>query len=134
MPQDLGFSSLHRLLSVARLADAPGTNGERVAAVAAVARLLEAQGISLENLISRAMAPAPPPSDHHYRQPRQRQPCPRSPEWRQVAADCLRHPRELSEWESDFLGGLGRLPRLSPRQRAKLEQISDRVLGRRTET
>ena len=105
MRQDLGPSSLHRLLSVARLADAPGTNGERVAAVAAVARLLGAQGISLENPYqpsdgagTAAIRPPLPPTS----------PTPALPAVAGVAA------------------GRGRLPAAPPRT----ERVGERLLGR----
>jgi len=50
--------------------------------------------------------------------------------WRDIAQTCLRHPDDLSSWELSFLRGASRLPRLSPKQRACLDRIAHRVLGR----
>ena len=50
--------------------------------------------------------------------------------WRDVVGACLRHPGDLSTWEADFLRGLPRFPRLSPKQATCLNRIADRVLGR----
>ena len=50
--------------------------------------------------------------------------------WRDIAQACLRHPDDLSSWELSFLSCLSRFPRLSPKQRACLGRIADRVLGR----
>lgn len=125
--------SLPRLLATARLADRPGSPGERDAAIAAVARLLEVQGLSWEALLSQAMLlPGPqPPPPYSRTQPERRAPS-RSPEpWRETVAACLHHDDALTAWEAMFLSGLSRFPTLSSRQLAKLNQIADRVLGRR---
>ena len=50
--------------------------------------------------------------------------------WRDTVQACLRHPDDLSSWELSFLRGVSRLPRLSPKQRACLDRIAHRVLGR----
>jgi hypothetical protein len=50
--------------------------------------------------------------------------------WRDIVQACLPHPHNLSPWEQHFLRGLPRFPRLSPKQKACLVRIADRVLTR----
>ena len=50
--------------------------------------------------------------------------------WRDIVQACLRHPDDLSSWELSFLRCLSRFPRLTLKQRACLDRIADRVLGR----
>ena len=53
---------------------------------------------------------------------------PRPPGWREVVRCCRARKHSLRPWERDFLSGLDRFPRLSPKQAGILRAIAARVL------
>jgi hypothetical protein len=48
-------------------------------------------------------------------------------DWRRTAAACLGFPQLLNKWENTFLSGLSQFPRLSKKQRCKLDNIVTRL-------
>jgi len=48
--------------------------------------------------------------------------------WRETVAACLRQPGSLRPWETDFLRSVTSFGRLSPKQKAALDRIAERVL------
>jgi hypothetical protein len=48
-------------------------------------------------------------------------------DWRAIAAACGRYPHLLNRWESEFLSGLSRFPRLSAKQSATFIGIVTRL-------
>jgi hypothetical protein len=47
--------------------------------------------------------------------------------WRDIATRCCECTTLIDQWETDFLEGLGRFPRLSQKQTAKLNEIARRL-------
>jgi hypothetical protein len=43
-------------------------------------------------------------------------------DWRSIANQCGQFQKYLDEWETEFIGGLQRFPRLSPKQAVKLSE------------
>jgi hypothetical protein len=93
-------------------------NGERDAAGLAAQRLVEAAGLTWQQILS------PPIPDR---------PLPELGTWRQTVRQCLDHPGLLRPWESGFLRDLPKFRRLSTKQRYVLKEIADRVLERSTD-
>jgi hypothetical protein len=48
-------------------------------------------------------------------------------DWRTMAARCGKYTTLIVQWEIDFLAGLPRFPRLSPKQATKLSEIARRL-------
>lgn len=88
---------------------------ERLAALAAVERLLRQRDLRLRDLA--ALAPEP------HREPLQGS-------WRTVCAALAERQGSLRPWERGFVADLSRFLRLSSKQRYILNEIADRVLGK----
>jgi len=110
----LPTSDRSRIAAALALAEANANpvDGERLAAIGAVERLLSRHGLRLRDLVSGDTAA-------------QTRTAART--WRDVAADCRARSGSLRRWEREFIHGLGRFPRLSPKQHAILREIADRV-------
>lgn len=111
---------LGQFLALAEAAANPA-DGERLAALSAVERLLGRYGLRLRDL-PRLAAPAPALPEWVSR-----------PRWRDVAAACQRRRESLTDWEAEFLRSLARFGSLTDRQHAVLDRIAARVLGAETE-
>jgi hypothetical protein len=85
--------------------------GERDAAGLAAHRLVQERDLTWSDILCR------PASEQQHAT------------WRGIVQACLRHPHNLSAWELHFLRDLPRFPRLSPKQKACLVRIADRVLA-----
>jgi hypothetical protein len=92
--------------------------GERAAAGLLASRLLRDRGLVWADVVQSA------PTEH-------RPPQPSAPPWRNTVRKLLDKPGSLRAWEKEeLLPSLLRFEKLSPKQRAVLNQIADRVLGR----
>jgi hypothetical protein len=93
--------------------------GERAAAGLLASRLHRDRGLVCADVVQSA------PTEHSTPQPS-------APPWRSTVRKFLDKPGSLRAWEKEeFLPSLLRLfQKLSPKQRAVLNQIADRVLGR----
>jgi hypothetical protein len=49
--------------------------------------------------------------------------------WRKTCADLLKHPDKLRPWERKFVADLPNFRRISSKQRYRLAEIAERVLG-----
>jgi hypothetical protein len=90
-------------------------DGEIVATVKAIGRVLESSGLDFHDL-AHAVSHAPPPRWREL-------------ESEQAAIDiCLTHPQALNDWERRFLAGIASQDfALSPRQCAVLDQMVRKV-------
>ncbi len=104
-----------RLLAVLRLAEKPGTAGERAGAESALGRMVVHEADTFRSLLATARAP--------HREPLHGT-------WRTVCAELATRPGALSPWERSFVASLPNLPRISTKQRYTLLAIAGRVLGR----
>ena len=50
-----------------------------------------------------------------------------APDWRDLACACAQHRDVLNQWEREFLAGLWRFPKLSPKQSQILKNIEARL-------
>jgi hypothetical protein len=120
MSAPLTAAELERLRNIcARLSS--DYEGERAAAGLLASRLLRDRGLVWADVVMPATPlPSRPAAEHtQYEQP-----------WRQTVRDLLARPGSLRAWEKDeFLQSLLKFQKLSPKQRAVLNQIADRVLG-----
>jgi Protein of unknown function (DUF2786) len=91
-------------------------DGEALAAARAAHRFLRSLGLTWAELLGTPAAARPQPV--------------RGP-WRLTIEDCLARPGSLMPWQAKFLRSLREFPRISPKQRTVLDQIAERVLGRR---
>ncbi len=87
--------------------------GERDAARLAAHRLVQRLGVSWGDLLSR---------------PRENKE-PLQSVWRTTCTDLLKHPGKLRPWERKFVADLPNFRRLSSKQRHRLAEIAERVLG-----
>jgi len=95
---------LTQILSVAEAAsNAP--DGERLAAIAAVERMLAKLGLRLRDLI-------PPP------------PAAEARPWRALVGECLQKAAGLTDWQEAFLSNLRTFREISAKQRGVLEDIA----------
>jgi hypothetical protein len=103
--------------------------GERLAAVAAASRLLGRHGLKwCEVLQSLSVTVVRQQADPTREPPRPDRSDPFAGHgWRGLADRCGEYPHYLDAWESEFIGGLQRFPRLSPKQATKLGQIVARL-------
>jgi hypothetical protein len=108
---------LERMCKLLALLNSPFA-GERDAAALAIGRLVREHDLSWPDLL----CPRPSPE-------RQRPPIRGS--WRRTVEDCLARDRSLMPWQRKYLLSLRDFPRISPKQRACLDDITSRVLGRR---
>jgi hypothetical protein len=90
--------------------------GERDNAARAAHRLVQQHGITWFDVV---VTYQPPDRDDAAD--------PLGAEWRRTAAACSRYPHLLNRWETDFLVGLPRFPRLSTKQRSALLKIAVRL-------
>jgi hypothetical protein len=98
--------------------------GERDAAARLANRIVRGAGVQWDELIA---GPAP----DSRREPPPYQPPPRpSSGWRELAQRCAAYPEWLSEWEREFVAGLGRWRRLSAKQAATLDRIALKLRSR----
>jgi hypothetical protein len=99
---------LTQILSVAEAAsNAP--DGERLAAIAAVERMLAKLGLRLRDLI----APPPPPAEARP--------------WRALVGECLQKAAGLTDWQEASLSNLRTFRDISAKQREVLEDIAASV-------
>jgi hypothetical protein len=92
-------------------------DGERSTAALLATRLLKDKGLTWADVVM----PTPPAP---YR------PADRTQHWRETVKALLAQPGSLRPWErTEFLPGLLGFDKLSPKQRAILDQIATRVLG-----
>jgi hypothetical protein len=103
--------------------------GERDAAVCAATRLLERHGLRWCEVLSAASVTVIPQTGPRWEEPPRPDPTdpPGGGSWRDIAARCGQFPQHLDEWESQFTEGLGRFPKLSPKQYSKLSAIVRRL-------
>jgi hypothetical protein len=104
---------LARLLSML----GSGHAGERDNAARAAHRLVQQRGITWYDVV--VAHPSPDTDDPDTD--------PIGANWRRIAAACRRYPLLLNRWETDFLAGLPRFPRLSTKQRSALLKIVVRL-------
>jgi hypothetical protein len=90
--------------------------GERDAAALAAHRFIQSRGLTWQDVLQSEAAPH---ANYNTVQP-----------WRETVAACLRQPGSLRQWEGGFLRSLTGFARISPKQRAVLNQIAERVLRR----
>lgn len=116
MPVLLNPDARRRVAASARLllSDKPS---EVVAALRAMDRLLP-EGVTVPDLIEQALS-APLRRDVVHPVAAQRP-------WQQRAQMALSSPH-LNDWERGFLTNIGRKFELTPRQRAKLEMIAEKI-------
>ncbi|MFL5253330.1 MAG: hypothetical protein ACJ8AI_10625 [Rhodopila sp.] len=88
-------------------------DGEVINAGRQADRLVKAAGLTWTDIIV-----APPPGADND---------PHAADWRRTATACLRFPMLINRWEFEFLSGLGRFPRISQKQRSRLENIVARL-------
>jgi hypothetical protein len=88
--------------------------GERDNAAVLANRLIKAKGASWDDVV---IGPAPVQKSEIVT-------------WRSTCRELQRHQGSLRTWERQFVAELPAFPRISPKQRAILDQISTRVLGR----
>ena len=102
-------------------------DGERATAALMATTFLRDRGVTwfdaLEPAAARLEAPAPAPAPAHYGTAP-------SCGTQIVSARLLRTPDVLSTWEQDFLRQMLSQRRLTPKQRAKVWEIADRVKAR----
>jgi len=89
--------------------------GERDAAGLAANRMVRQRRITWDDVLG--VSTRAPVASH-----------PRSPGWREVVRRCHARKHALRPWERDFISGLDRFPRLSPKQAGILRAIAARVL------
>ena len=94
-----------RLEGVITLARHPGTDGEAEAACTAIGRLVLSNPWLTTGMAVHTSAP----------------------DWRDMACACARHRDMLNQWEREFLAGLWRFPKLSPKQSQILKNIEARL-------
>ena len=92
-------------------------DGEVATAGRLADKLVRAAGLTWHDVLSPSL---PPPDRDPGADP------PRG-DWRRTAAACRRYPHLINRWEADFLVGLPRFPRLSPKQRSTLHKIVVRL-------
>jgi hypothetical protein len=109
-----------RLLACIRLAERPGTPGERLAAETAIGRLVVAHARAVIAALSETAPPEPTYDDGD--------PLACFADWRDAAQFCLQNG-ELSSWERNFLISILRFRRATPKQLNALREIADRTLG-----
>jgi hypothetical protein len=105
-----------KLIAILSLLASP-FDGERQAAALAACRFLHHHDIGWSDVIG---LPAQYSAASHNH----------SISWRQQAAECLMRTGSLRVWEIGFLRNIRASDRLSPKQRAVLQSIADRVLRR----
>jgi hypothetical protein len=88
--------------------------GERDAAGLAAHRLVKASGVTWSSIVCI-------PQDAYRRQETS------AHDWRSLAMACTRFPLLWDKWESEFVYGLPRFPRLSIKQGQKLTAIVTRL-------
>jgi hypothetical protein len=96
-------------------------DGEVAAAGRLANKLVRNAGLGWSDVI----APARPPPDHDRRDDPGADPL--HGDWRATATACTRFPHLLNRWETEFLSGLHRFPRLSSKQHAILVRIATRL-------
>jgi hypothetical protein len=100
-------------------------DGERASAALMASRLLKNAGLVWADVVVVPQIGS--------RQERQRH-GPSDPfpgrSWYDIAARCGEYPQYLDAWELEFIEGLRRFPRLSPKQFAKLSTIVARLRAR----
>jgi hypothetical protein len=102
-------------------------DGERASAALMASRLLKNAGLVWADVV------VVPQTGPRREPPRSEPPRPDRSEpfggrdWRELVARCAEFPRYLDQWQMEFLGGLGRFPRLSPKQATKLNEIVGRL-------
>ncbi|MGH7056885.1 MAG: hypothetical protein ACREFJ_16445 [Acetobacteraceae bacterium] len=101
---------LQAMLALAEAEQNPA-DGERLAAIIAVERLLGRHGLRLRDLAT----PAPEKQ------------LPLLGTWRQTCRECLESGAPIRPWERKFLSELPEFPRLSVKQRYVLYEIADRI-------
>jgi hypothetical protein len=100
-------------------------DGERASVALMASRLLKNAGLVWADVVVVPQA-----------RPRQERPRhdPSDPfpgrSWYDIAARCGEYPQYLDAWELEFIEGLRRFPRLSPKQFAKLSTIVARLRTR----
>src|ERR1700704_3170253 len=87
-------------------------DGERASAGLLAHRLLTEKNLRWDDVVLQPSPPATSPRTD-----------PINSDWRRMAASCSRYPDLLDRWETDFLNGLPRFPRLSVKQRSILSKI-----------
>jgi hypothetical protein len=88
-------------------------DGERIAAINAVERLLAKTGLRLRDLATSGKAA-------------ERQ-MPEMGTWRETCRLCLQHRQALRAWEVNFLTDLPKFQRVSTKQRWALDEIAMRI-------
>lgn len=93
-------------------------DGEALAAARLAERMRREAGVSWQELLVDTRADATPP-------------VPRKAfaDWRQLCARLQRRAADLRPWERSFVASLPNFSRLSPKQRAALVSIAERVQG-----
>jgi hypothetical protein len=97
-------------------------DGERASAALLASRMLKAAGLAWGDVVCIPK-----------KEPRQERPRPDRSDpfvgrsWRTIATRCGDFPQHLDAWELEFIAGLQRFPRLSPKQHDKLTTIVARL-------
>jgi hypothetical protein len=100
---------MDRLAAILTRLESP-FDGERAAAALLASRELRKLGLTWQELVG---------ARHPASETR--------PSWRDLVAQCRRHPAELTAWEADFLGTLAAYRTISERQREVLAKIAGRL-------
>jgi hypothetical protein len=109
-------AEIERLCKLLALLESPFA-GERDAAALAIGRLVREHDLSWPQLLM------PPTAEVRQR--------PMRGSWRLTVEDCLARRGALMPWQRQFLCSLRDFQRISLKQRAVLDDIATRVLGRR---
>jgi hypothetical protein len=94
-----------RLTGCIEMARRPGTGPEGEAACTAIGRIVLSNPWLTTGMVVHTSAPP----------------------WRDMACACARHRDMLNQWEREFLAGLWRFPKLSPKQSQILKNIEARL-------
>jgi hypothetical protein len=101
------------------------SDGVRLAAVSAATRILKEHGLRWCQ-VSVSAGPVSqdrPRGDHD--------PSDGNPfagrSWREIATRCSKYTTMIDQWDTDFLAGLGRFQRLSPKRATKLSEFVRRL-------
>ena len=92
-------------------------DGERAAAALQASRIVKAAGLSWSDLLRQPIASTPRPEG-------------RGTGWFDDVLLCQRHPGSLRPWETGFISSIGRLRRLTPKQRSTLAGIAATLRAR----
>lgn len=106
-------------------------DGGRASAALLATRLLKAKDLTWDQVVATTRVTdgtirhSKPAADTEW--PGSAGADPLDADWRATALQCARYPHLINRWESDFLSGLPRFPRLSWKQRETLIKIVTRL-------